>query len=147
MSDATPQRCPLAGVDFGTKRIGLALSDAGRMIAAPLTTVTYAGGHDAAAQAVLTATADHRVTAYVVGLPLDLDGGEGLQARRVRNFGRKLAQLSGLPVHFWDEGLTTAASDAIMSQAGMGRARRKGLRDQLAAQIMLQSYLDAQTPT
>ena len=135
----------LLGVDYGTVRVGLAVSDAGRVIASPLTTYTRRG-RDADAL-YLRALADREeVGAVVVGLPVHGDGREGVKAREARAFGAWLAEATGRPVVFWDERYTTVEAEQRLIDAGLKRQKRKALRDQLAAQIMLQSYLDAGCP-
>lgn len=83
----------------------------------------------------------------VVGLPVHLDGREGAKAAEARTFGRWLAEVTGLPVVFWDERFTTVEAEAALWEAGLTHARRKERRDRVAAQILLQGYLDAGCPS
>lgn len=83
------------------------------------------------------------VTHVVVGLPLKLDGTEGAAAAEVRGFAEALGEHTGLPVELWDERLSTVQAERAMLSADLSRAKRKGRRDKVAAQIFLQSYLDA----
>jgi putative Holliday junction resolvase len=138
-------RTRLLGVDYGEARIGLAISDPDRKIAFPLTTYERQNPHsDAAAFRVLTTTEE--VGGLVVGLPVHGDGREGIAAGKARTFGRWLAEVCGLPVVFWDERYTTVEAEAALWSAGLTHKKRKARRDRVAAQILLQAYLDAGCP-
>lgn len=128
------------GVDTGSKRIGLSLSDEERMLASPLRTIERRGGLDRAIADVAAEVRSHSVERVVVGLPLSLDGHEGPAAKRARIFGEELAKATGVPVDFWDERFTTQAASHALKELGARRARR--VVDQAAATILLQSYLD-----
>lgn len=138
-------RCILA-VDFGTVRVGLAVSDPDRKFAFPLATYERRSREQDSSyfKAVM---GEQNVGQIVVGLPVHLSGQEGAKAREARRFGDWLAQLSGLPVIFWDERFTTVQAEQLLLDAGMTNQRRKSRRDKLAAQILLQSYLEAGCPT
>lgn len=137
---------PLLGIDFGTVRIGLAISDPDRKIAFPLTTYTRVG--TAADTAFFChQVAKQNVVGLVLGLPVHLDGREGHKAIEARAFGQWLEKITRLPVVFFDERFTTAQAEAALWQAGLTHQRRKERRDRVAAQIMLQAYLDAGCPT
>jgi putative Holliday junction resolvase len=82
----------------------------------------------------------------VVGLPVHLNGREGAKAREARAFGRWLGEITGLPVVFWDERFTSVEAEQLLLAAGLTSKRRKARRDKVAAQILLQSYLDAGCP-
>lgn len=138
-------RTRLLGVDYGQVRVGLAISDAGRMIASPLTTYARRGAEEDAAWFRELAEREE-VGAIVVGLPVHLDGREGQKALEARAFGRRLAEATGLPVVFWDERFTTVEAEGYLAAAGLTRQRRKARRDRVAAQILLQAYLDAGCP-
>lgn len=133
----------ILGVDVGTVRIGLALSDLERMIASPLQTVQ---GRDqqAAIEEIRALVDTHEVQALVVGLPLDLDGTEGRAAKRTRRFIDRLEQRLLLPVHWLDERLTSAQATRALIEADVGRSQRKKVIDQVAAALILQSWLDRQ---
>jgi len=79
----------------------------------------------------------------VVGLPLRLDGTEGPQAQAVRRFARRLEQYTGVPVRLWDERLTSVQAERLLVDGGIRRARRRLLRDQLSAALLLRSFLEA----
>jgi len=138
-------RARLLGVDTGTVRVGLAVSDAGRTIASPLATYRRRGREvDAAYFRQLVERED--IGGLVVGLPIHFDGSEGQKAAEARAYGAWLAEVTGLPVVFWDERCTTVAAEEHLWDAGLTHKRRKERRDQVAAQILLQSYLDAGCP-
>jgi putative Holliday junction resolvase len=127
-------------VDFGEKRIGLAVSDATGRVVVPVGAVSRAS--DAQAVAVVARAAKEReVVRFVVGLPRNLDGTEGLIARRARNFARRLADASGLPVDLHGEGLTSADAERDLRAAGVARGRRGAARDAEAAAVLLRDWL------
>jgi putative Holliday junction resolvase len=133
------------GVDYGSVRVGLAISDAGRLLASPLATHVRRGReHDA--EYFRTLTRAEEVGQLVVGLPVHTDGREGQKAAEARAFGRWLAEVTGLPVVFWDERFTTVEAEAFLRAARLTDKRRKARRDSVAAQILLQSYLEAGCP-
>jgi putative Holliday junction resolvase len=133
------------GVDYGTKRIGLAISNAEGTIASPLAAVDAAGPPDEVVRRVTDAVTDYDVKGWVVGLPLNMDGTEGPQARLVRTFGERLAAHTRQPVHYWDERLSSDAADSLMARSSLTHKKKKARRDALAAQVILQSFLDAQS--
>ena len=144
MSAAIPPRGRLLGVDFGTVRVGLAVSDADRILASPLATYQRQGDADAAFFAKLVAA--ESVVGLVVGLPLHTGGEEGIKAKEAREYGAWLVQVTGLPVVFWDERFTTAAAEDALWDAGLSHKKRKARRDAVAAQIMLQAFIEAGCP-
>ncbi len=131
----------LAGLDVGDKRIGVAVADALGITAQPLGLVER-HSHKADIAGVLSLLADYEVGCFVAGLPLQLDGAEGEQADRTRHFCGHLERETGLPVVFQDERFSTAESERLLIDSGMRRGKRKLKRDQLAAAIILQGYLD-----
>jgi len=140
-----PPRGRLLGVDFGTVRVGLAVSDPDRLIASPLDTRTRAG--DAADAAYFAqVVAAERVVGLVVGLPLHARGNEGTKAAEARQFGAWLGSVTGLPVVFWDERFTTALADDAFREAKLSHKKRKDRRDRVAAVLILQGFLDAGCP-
>jgi putative Holliday junction resolvase len=145
VSAPLPPRGRLLGVDFGTVRVGLSVSDADRIISSPLATHTRNG--DASDAAFFTKlVASEGLVGLVVGLPLHTGGEEGIKAKEARAFGAWLAGVTNLPVVFWDERYTTAAADGAMRDAGLNHRKRKDRRDRVAAQIILQAFLDAGCP-
>jgi putative Holliday junction resolvase len=131
------------GVDWGERRIGLALSDETRLLAQPLATLTRRTGKRFPMREFLTLLERHVVSAVVVGLPLDQDGVEGDSAAAARTLAADIARTSGKPVELWDERLTTArALQAVREMGGTTRGRKDDV-DALAAALLLQHYLDA----
>jgi putative Holliday junction resolvase len=140
----SPRTC-LLGVDYGTVRVGLAVSDPDCKLAFPLATYTRRNrAHDASYFRELVQ--QESIGQIIVGLPIHLDGREGAKAVEARTFGQWIGQLTGLPVVFWDERFTTVEAEAHLWSAGLTHKRRKDRRDRVAAQILLQSYLDAGCP-
>lgn len=138
-------RTRLLGVDYGTVRIGLAVSDPDRTIASPLATYTRRS-REQDGRYFQDVVREESIQEIVVGLPMHLDGREGQKAGEARAFGQWLADVTGLPVVFWDERFTTVEAEEHLWSAGLTNKRRKARRDRLAAQILLQSYLDAGCP-
>jgi putative Holliday junction resolvase len=138
-------RTRLLGVDYGDVRIGLAISDPTRLIASPLATYERVGTDRDAGYFRRLVEAEH-VGGLVVGLPIHLSGEEGEKARAARAYGAWLAEATGLKVVFWDERYTTKIAEEALRDAGLSAGRRKQRRDKVAAQVMLQSYLDAGCP-
>ena len=131
------------GVDHGTKRIGLAIADPSGSIASPAGVLAAPGTGSKNAAAVVKWAEDREPAGFVVGLPLNMDGSRGPQAQICEQFAAELARLSSLPVELWDERLSSFQADSWMTDAGLTRAQRKKRRDALAAQVILQSFLDA----
>ena len=132
----------IAGIDYGTVRIGIAISDPGRTIASPYENYTRRG-LEQDAQRFRRLVAEEGVTRFVVGLPVHLDGGESQKSVEARQFGQWLAETTGLPVEYYDERFTTAGAEEFLLDAGMTRKRRKRRLDLLAALIMLAAYLES----
>jgi putative Holliday junction resolvase len=130
-------------VDWGRKRFGVALSDPGRLIAQPLTTLTRREGQRPPIAALLALIHAHDVTELVVGLPLSLEGEEGEAAAEVRAFGDALARRAALPLTFWDERLSTALALRSARAAGVKDRDSRDRIDQMAAVAILQHVLDA----
>ena len=135
----------LLGVDYGSVRIGLAVSDPERRLASPLA-VYERRGRERDAEYFLALAAAEEIAGFVVGLPVHLDGREGQKAVESRAFGAWLAETTGLPVAFWDERFSTVEAESALWQAGLTHKKRKARRDRVAAQILLQAYLDAGCP-
>jgi putative Holliday junction resolvase len=130
------------GIDLGSRRIGVAVSDGLGLTAQPRATIARHGGVrdiDAIAAAVKDADADR----IVLGLPLDCEGQEGPAAQRARVFGDKLRAALHLPVELIDESFSTVEAEAVLLAADVSRARRKEVVDKMAAAVILQRWLDA----
>lgn len=132
----------MAALDVGDARIGVAVSDDQGLAIQGIGTIKRRGGvHDLASIARMLAP--HEVSRIVVGLPLNMDGTEGRQAARVRTFGERLrTHLGGVSIEYWDERLTTFEAEDRLRSHGVRAARRRELVDQVAAEIILRSYLD-----
>jgi putative Holliday junction resolvase len=131
----------LAGLDVGDKRIGVAVSDALAISAQPLATIERRS-LDADRMAIMELLDGYEVDGFVAGLPLRMDGSEGIQADRVRHFCRSLQEGTGLTVEFQDERLSSAEGERLLLSAGTRRARRRRTVDMTAAVLILQTYLD-----
>lgn len=131
----------LLGLDIGEKTIGLAVSDAGGLVASPLRTIARQGGdHDIAA--VRQAREETGAQALVLGLPLALDGSEGVSARRARRLGRALHAALDCAVHYQDERFSTVAAERVLKASKLSRQKRKAVVDRVAAVVILQNWLD-----
>jgi putative holliday junction resolvase len=136
----------LIGLDYGTVRIGLAITDPDRILASPLVTYTRKSeAEDAAYLAKIIA--DNQIVSLVVGLPIHSDGRESEKSREARSFGNWLARETNLPVVYWDERFSTARAEDALIGANLKPSERKVRRDKVAAQIILQAYLDAGCPS
>jgi putative Holliday junction resolvase len=134
----------ILGIDFGTRRVGLALSDPTATIAQPLPTLSRRAGKRPPVAAISQLAREHQVTEIVIGLPLSLQGEETNWTAEVREFGAKLAERSELPVSYVDERLTSAVAEKTVRSLGLKRAERerKDRIDATAALLILQRYLD-----
>ena len=139
-----PDAGRVLAVDWGGKRLGLALSDPTRLIAQPLVTLTRRARHRAPVADIVELIARHQVTLVVVGLPLDLEGAEGDAAGEVRALGEAVARRSGVPVTYWDERLSTAVALRSARTVGVRDRDSRERIDQMAAVAILQGWLDAQ---
>ena len=137
-----PAEGRLLGLDFGTKRVGVAVSDDRQSIAGPLETIVRHGPQEDARR-LAAVVAAHQVRGIVVGLPVHMSGEEGGQAREARAFGEWVAQVTKLPVKYWDERHSSAIAEAHLLAAELSSKKRKARLDKVAAQIFLQSFLDA----
>lgn len=134
------------GVDLGERRIGVAVSDSLGLTAQGLTVLTrQSPPEDLEALTALAKT--HEAERIVVGLPLLMDGTRGPAARRAEAFAQALTRRTGLPVELIDERFTTAQSQRVLLEADVSRRKRKQVVDQLAAQLILQQYLEARRPS
>jgi putative Holliday junction resolvase len=132
----------ILALDYGTKRVGVALSDELGWTAQPLETFERKTlAWDVAHIAALVGS--HRVERVVLGLPLQLDGREGPAVRAMREFTEKLEAGLSVPVVLWDERMTTKAAEELLIAADVSRKKRKGIVDRIAAAILLRSYLTA----
>lgn len=138
---ALPPMAALAGLDLGTKTIGVAVSDAMQMIASPLETVRRTKFQADAAR-LLEIIAYRNLGGIVLGLPRNMDGSEGPRAQSTRAFARNLERLTPLAITFWDERLSTVAAERALLEADTSRKRRAEVIDHVAAGVILQGMLD-----
>lgn len=129
------------GVDYGDKRIGIALSDALCIISSPYEVYPNKGEEDAINHLV-DIIKTQSVSDVAFGLPVNMDGTEGERAIVHRRIGQKLEEISGVKVHFIDERLTSAEAEDILIASGVRREKRKEVIDKIAAQIILQTYMN-----
>ena len=139
------ERGRLLGVDYGTVRVGIAVCDIDRRIASPL--LQHQRRTEEQDAIFFRALVEReRAAGMVVGLPISLNGTEGPKALEARTFGQWLAKVTSLPIFFWDERFTSVLAEEALRGAGLTHKKRRDRRDQVAAQIVLQSYLDAGCP-
>lgn len=129
------------GLDFGGRRIGVALSDPGAVIAQPLETLVVNGIGDAVGQ-VCRIAEEHRVVAIVVGLPLSLSGNDSASTGEVRKFAERLRSACPAPVYFEDERFSSRQAESILHSLGKKIRGNKPKIDRISAAVILQSYLD-----
>ncbi len=130
------------GVDYGDKRIGIALTDSLCIISSPFEVYKNVGEEDALKH-LDKIIKDYDVDDVAMGLPINMDGTEGERAAIHRQFGEKLEKLSNVKVHYIDERLTSAEAEEILISNGVRREKRKELIDKIAAQIILQTYINS----
>jgi putative holliday junction resolvase len=132
------------GVDYGIKRIGIAVSDGEEKIALAGRMLNSGGDPKRDAETVLTEAKQYGARRFVVGLPINMDGTEGPQALLTRQFANALKKASGnMPLEYWDERLSSVAADWSLDLMELTKAGRKARRDIISAQVILQGWLDA----
>lgn len=131
----------LIGLDLGEKTIGIAVSDRLRSVASPLETIRRRK-FSLDAGRLLEIVADREIGGILLGLPRNMDGSEGPRCQSTRAFARNLAQLTDLPIGFWDERLSTVAAEKALLEADTTRKRRGEVIDHVAAGYILQGALD-----
>ena len=137
-----PQYAPLVGLDLGEKTVGVAVSDATRMIATPLELIRKTKFTDDA-NALFKLIDGRQAAGIVIGLPVNMDGTEGPRCQPSRAFGRNLLRLRDIPIAFWDERMSSmAVNRMLIDEADMNRARRAEVVDKAAAGWILQGALD-----
>jgi len=141
MSGRTALPGRVAGIDYGTVRIGIAVGNPERTIASPLENYTRRG-LEQDAQRFRRLAADEGIVLFVVGLPIHLDGRESEKSIEARQFGQWLSETTGVAVEFFDERFTSHEAEEFLLAADMTRKRRKKRMDMLAAQIMLTAYFE-----
>ena len=135
-------------IDYGLKRLGLAICDAEEMIVSPLCQMQNDPKNLVKTIDRLVAIIEENgVDAMVMGLPLNMDDSEGGQAKCTRDFTKQLAAVVSIPIHFQDERLSSAAADELLATSGLSNKKRKERRDMLAACAILQDFLDNKNST
>jgi putative holliday junction resolvase len=143
MSDDLPRTGRLAAIDYGTVRLGVAITDPDQRLASPLENYTRRG-MEADAKWLKKLVTEERIVGLVIGLPVHTSGDESAKSHEARQFGKWAATLTALPVRFFDERYTTAHAEALLMEAEFTKKRRKERLDKLAAQILLAAYLESQ---
>ena len=131
----------ILGLDVGRKRIGMAMSDPMAIVAQGIRSLEVKNEDDAITQ-ISGFIKENSVEEVVVGLPLNMNGTEGPMTREVTAFANKLKEKAGVPIKMWDERLTSLQVERQLIFLDVSRAKRKKINDMLAAQIILQSYMD-----
>ncbi len=140
-ADATGSVSSLMGLDFGTKTIGVAISDRLQTVATPRETIKRRKfGLDA--DVIERLIVDNQISGIVLGLPMNMDGSEGPRAQSTRAFARNLSARISVPIFFWDERLSTVAAERALLEADMSRKKRALVIDNVAASYILQGVLD-----
>jgi putative Holliday junction resolvase len=131
------------GIDLGSRRIGVAVSDATGMLASPLTVLQRSGDPAADHRAIAKIVREEEAERVVVGLPLSLSGAVGPAARAALEEAAAMADVVGVPVETYDERLTTVSANRSMMEQNMRAAARRRIIDKVAAAVMLQSWLES----
>lgn len=139
--DPFPDRGALLGIDFGTKRLGFAVCNREQTIASPVENYTRSS-RDQDSRTLRRLVEEYTVVGLVIGLPVHMSGEEGSMARHVREFGDWAAALTGLPLRYADERFSSMTAEAHLFAVEMTNKKRKQRLDMLAAQTILQHYLD-----
>jgi putative Holliday junction resolvase len=135
------------GIDVGTKRIGVAVADELGLTAQPVLTLERRRNLREDLRSLARLCRRFDVSGIVVGNPLGLEGEIGPQAAKVQAFAAQLGELSGLPIHLWDERLTTHEAHQLLYESGRERQAHRRVVDQVAATLILQSFLDERART
>jgi putative holliday junction resolvase len=148
MSDAASERLPatgrLAAIDYGTARLGVAVTDPDQRLASPLENYSRRG-EALDARWLSELARQERLAGIVIGLPVHTSGLESQKSTEARKFGAWVKQMTGLPVVFFDERYTSAQAEELLMAAEFTKKRRKQRLDMLAAQILLTAYLESTT--
>jgi putative Holliday junction resolvase len=130
------------GLDIGSRRIGVAVSDENGIIAQPLTTLETRNNGDFPLDELGALVAERGIAGIVVGLPRRLDGSHGPAAVAAEALAARLGAALALPVELWDERLTSVQAERLLVEAGVRRKKRRGATDRIAAALILQGFLD-----
>lgn len=133
----------LVGIDFGMKRIGIAISDPMRSFATPLERLDRSGNNEKDVSLLINQLKERgEIEAFVIGLPLHLDGKESTMSQAAREFGQILHKKTGIACEFVDERMTSKAAEGILIEQSMKRKKRAQAVDVVSASLILQTYLD-----
>ena len=132
----------ILSVDYGDKRTGIAVCDKYEMLASPVCVITE-WNIDTLANKIIDVAKEKTAEEIVVGLPKNMDGSEGFRADACKELGEKLKNLTEIPIKFWDERLTTVSAHKILSDNNVRGKKRKAVVDAVAADIILQDYIDS----
>jgi putative holliday junction resolvase len=142
MSTELPRTGRLAAIDYGTVRLGVAITDPDQRLASPLENYTRRG-ETADAAWLANLAKNEKISGFVIGLPIHISGDESQKSREARQFGQWVREKTGLPVVLFDERYTSAQAEALLLDAELTKKRRKQRLDKLAAQILLTAYLES----
>ena len=134
----------ILGLDFGSKTVGVAVSDGLLLTAQGVETIERKDENKLRkiCARIEELIAEYEITEIVLGLPKNMNNTEGERVEKTKAFGEMLERRTGLPVHYWDERLTTVAAEQILIESGVRRENRKAVIDKVAAGLILQGYLD-----
>ena len=134
----------ILGLDFGSKTVGVAVSDGLLLTAQGVETIERKDENKLrkTCARIEELIAEYEITEIVLGLPKKMNNTEGERVEKTKAFGEMLERRTGLPVHYWDERLTTVAAEQILMESGVRRENRKAVIDKVAAGLILQGYLD-----
>ena len=134
----------ILGLDFGSKTVGVAVSDGLLLTAQGVETIERKDENKLrkTCARIEELIAEYEITEIVLGLPKNMNNTEGERVEKTKAFGEMLERRTGLPVHYWDERLTTVAAEQILMESGVRRDNRKAVIDKVAAGLILQGYLD-----
>lgn len=131
------------GIDFGSKRIGIAVSDATGVLASPLLVVQRSGSVESDHKRILAIAAEEEAEVVVIGLPITLQGQRSIAAEAILDEVEKLRHVTELPIELWDERMTTAAAHKNLRAQNVNAKKRRDQVDKFAAAVMLQGWLDS----
>lgn len=134
----------ILGLDFGSKTVGVAVSDGLLLTAQGVETIERKDENKLrkTCARIEELIAEYEITEIVLGFPKNMNNTEGERVEKTKAFGEMLERRTGLPVHYWDERLTTVAAEQILMESGVRRENRKAVIDKVAAGLILQGYLD-----
>lgn len=141
LAEALQPNQAIAGLDLGTKTIGLAMSDLGRRFSSPRPVIKRVK-FTQDAEVLLAFAEKEKVAAFIIGLPINMDGSAGPRVQATRAFVRSMSDKTALPFIFWDERLSTVAAERVLLEMDVSRAKRAERIDSAAASFILQGALD-----